>query len=389
MINQIQVLKSPYEKKNESISDEYSYNEKEYQVLKYQNVISLMEKGAVNAFDKHATMHYILDKIEPQQKKLIIFADDSASNILTLYEYFQKQKETPKLHNTTIVCAMMLPSTKEEGHNQTLNMVLQKYVYPEPPETFQPLSENNRCILRRTYKFWDYLKNFKSDNEGKNLQNYCFAFDFDATLSLSVGGISSKEENELAGGDDTLKIFSELKEMGAQFLVVTAKKPTEQGVKGLKAELDEIKLKDIFDFDNNIVCEHLKHGDKTFTMCSSCNLLLPAYDKGEGIVSWCKKNGKKDMNIFFFDDSVSNAINTSMTCMQAESKEYIKSCYSSWVDLSYYLRDGILKIAVKNDQDDSLALDLQAPRYTELRNALQKKNSLEFVGDDIFTKNLI
>lgn len=88
---------------------------KTYNAFQCNNIISLVQPGQDYAFDKDASLEYAISVFSPSSyPKLIVFFDDNAKNVMTMFNYFNSGEGSK--HDVIVICALFDPHKPEDDH---------------------------------------------------------------------------------------------------------------------------------------------------------------------------------------------------------------------------------------------------------------------------------
>ena len=88
-------------------------NNEIYTILEYNNIISAVLPNSRDSYDKHASLEYAIMTYFIEYPKLVIFVDDNALNIVTLYEHFKNR-------DCQFIGILYTPHKIESGHVECL-----------------------------------------------------------------------------------------------------------------------------------------------------------------------------------------------------------------------------------------------------------------------------
>lgn len=107
---------------NEDPVVQFEYNGKKYKSYQCDNAVACVEPGTEFAFDKHVTLEYTIKKYFTEYPKLIIFVDDNAKNVMTVYNHFKNKQD----NRSKVICVLYEPEKKEDDHDYFMPSLTQE-----------------------------------------------------------------------------------------------------------------------------------------------------------------------------------------------------------------------------------------------------------------------
>jgi hypothetical protein len=108
-------------KAKDEMKGNFHFDGKTYNTLQCNNIITAVEPTEARdqgAFHKDVSLEYALSLYFTEYPKFIIFADDNARNVMTIYNYFKTGKGAGK--NVEVIAVLFDPQTEEPGHAEAL-----------------------------------------------------------------------------------------------------------------------------------------------------------------------------------------------------------------------------------------------------------------------------
>ena len=97
------------------------YDDKVYNSIECNNMISLVEPGEEYAFAKDISLEYALHKFFQVSPSLLIFVDDNAKNVMQVYMHFKHKLQLQHGscdHPERVICVLYDPQRKEADHDE-------------------------------------------------------------------------------------------------------------------------------------------------------------------------------------------------------------------------------------------------------------------------------